>query len=106
MKVHHHLRVTLRFINVMLLLILLLISGSWNHKVSDVRTERTFQIFLGRKKVGYLNIVHTRGAEKSRIQVFSGVERRKGHKAGRPGCWDAGKLSLVEFSTIFLFYKV
>ncbi len=76
MKVYHRLRNTLRFRNVMLLLILLLITGSWNHKVSEVRTERTFQIFLGRKKVGYLNIVHTRGSEKSRIQVFSEVEAR------------------------------
>jgi heme oxygenase len=60
----------------MLILFLLIITGSWNKRNPEVRSESTFQIYLGRKNVGYLNIIHTRGSEKSRIQVHSEVEAR------------------------------
>jgi len=76
MKVQHHLKSNNRYINIMLILFLLIITGSWNKRNPEVRSESTFQIYLGRKNVGYLNIVHTRGSEKSRIQVHSEVEAR------------------------------
>ena len=76
MKVQHRLKSTNRNINIMLILFLFILTGSWNKRNSEVRSESTFQIYLGQKNVGYLNIIHTRGSEKSRIQVHSEVEAR------------------------------
>lgn len=80
MKVQYHLNSTIKFINTMLILFLLILTGSWNKRNSEARSESTFQIYLGRKNVGYLNIIHTRGSKKSRIQVHRRLFRIFSHQ--------------------------
>jgi hypothetical protein len=76
MKVKRSARSAPRFLNVMLILILLFLTQSWRPKKTEVLAAETFQIYLGKKNVGYLKITQLTEIDKSRIEVVSEVAAR------------------------------